>query len=387
MKHLPRVYPATPLSVILLGLVLLLSSCSEIVLPRLEFEDNSKDPSVPLRVKLELDSSVQQAAFPYKDACGNEKVFPIGIQLSQMLLEDSQKVFQQVVTPQNPTFGYPADAVLQYTVLDSNYDLDIPRLESWAEYPALATLRIQALLHEESTGKKIFSETYEGRGRWRVSSDPDGQDCEPIGIGVPIDTAIKAISKELVDTMRDSGRIQAWAIQLVGKRQQLVAGVPQPSYPNLPLTTPVPGEYPNLVPPVSSPPSPAPHLVTSSVKFRTKLIDANRNLVLEGGEAVKLLLEIQNVGDSTIPSAYVELRGTPVLVGAFKRVVSIPVPLGTLKAGEIRTVEIRGRLPLIKKKIRGELIVGIILSEGLPPGTHSILAEIHPGLISNKRKR
>jgi len=380
-----RVPAATHSYAIVLGLVLILSSCSEITLPRVEWEDQKKDPSVPLRVKLELDASVQRAGIPYNDACGDEKVFPIGIQLSQMLLEDSQKVFQQVVDREDLTLGNFVDAVLHYTVLEKNYDLTIPRLESDAEYPAKAMLRIRAILREERTGKELYAETFEGHGEWLVSSDEDGVDCEPIGIGIPIDRALETISDELVDTMRESGRLQIAASKLVAQRQQGIGGVSPPSYPSPGPSTPVPGAYP--IPRIPASPRSVQQVSAPSVQFRTKLVDANRNLVLEGGEALKLLLEIQNVGDSTIPSAYVELRGTPVLVEAFKRVVSLPVSLGTLRAGEKRTAEIRGRLPRIKKKITGELIVGILLSEGQSPGIHTILAEIHPGLNSNKRKK
>jgi hypothetical protein len=372
-----------------MAMVLVVSSCSnyEVALPRLEWEGRKKDPSVPLRVRLELDSSVQQAAFSYKDACGKEAVFQFGPKLSQMLLEDSKQVFQQVVDRQDPTFDQFADAVLQYTILESHYEIPIPRMESWAEYPANAMLRIRAVLREAQTGKEMYAETFEGHGRFRVSTDWDGNECTPIGIGIPVNRALDNISNELLSTMRDSGRIEVASVQLVAKRQQVLAGgVPQPTYPIPPLSAPVVGGGANPTPP-STPSAPVQDHVTPSVQFRTKLVDANRNLVLEGGEALKLLLEIQNVSDSTIPSAYVELRGTPVLIEAFKRVVSIPVPLGSLKAGEKRTAEIRGRLPRIKKKRSGELIVGIILSEGLPPGIHSIRAEIIPGPASQKRKR
>ncbi len=385
MKHIPRIHLHFKNYAILLGLVLVLSSCSEITLPRVEWDEKVKEPSVPLRVRLELDSSVQQAAFSYNDACGNPKVFQVGIRLSHMLLEDSKQVFQQVVDREDLTLGNFVDAVLHYTVLEKNYDLTIPRLESDAEYPAKAMLRIRAILREERTGKELYAETFEGHGEWLVSSDEDGVDCEPIGIGIPIDRALETISDELVDTMRESGRLQIAASKLVAQRQQGIGGVSQSSYPNPGLSTPVPGAYP--IPRIPASPRSVQQVSAPSVQFRTKLVDANRNLVLEGGEALKLLLEIQNVSDSTIPSAYVELRGTPVLIEAFKRVVSIPVPLGSLKAGEKRTAEIRGRLPRIKKKRSGELIVGIILSEGLPPGIHSIRAEIIPGPASQKRKR
>ena len=360
---------------VLLSLVLFMGACSEITLPRLEWAEGKKDPSVSLRVKLELDSSVQQAAIPYRDACGNEKVFQVGAQLSQMLLVDSQKVFIQVIDGQDPTFEQLADAVLQYTVLEGKYDLTIPRLESDGEYPAKAMIRIRAVLKDISTGKELYAETFEGRGRWQVSSDEAGQDCEPIGVGIPINSALDVISDKLVDSMRDSGRLQIAASNIADQRRQAASGALQPSSPLIPTAAPITRKSSNLL--TSS-------ALTPAVQFRTKLVDANRNLVLEGGEAIKLLLEVHNVSDSTIPSAYVEIRGTPVLVEAFKQVVSLPVPMGSLKAGEKRTAEIRGRLPLIKKKINGELVVGIILSEGLPPGSHSILAEIIPGRTSKK---
>ncbi len=371
--------------VFLFGLLVLLSSCSKIVLPRLEFEDEKKDPSVPIRVKLELDSSVQQAAFSYNDACGAPKVYQVGTQLSQMLFEDSQKIFQQVVDREDLTLGNYVDAILQYTVLERTYDLNIPRLESDAEYPAKATLRIRAILKENGTGKELYAETFKGHGDWKVGTDEGGKDCEPIGVGIPIDEAIDEISDKLVDKLRESGRLQIAAQNLVAQRQQGPAGVAQPTYPNPGLSTSATGTLPTRAQP--APLSSVSPVSEPSVQFRTKFVDANRNLVIEGGEAVKLLLQIQNVSDSTIPSAYVELRGTPVLIQAFKRVVSLPVPLGSLKPGEKRTAEIRGRLPLIKKKSNGELIVGIILSEGLPPGTHTIRAEIHPGLRSKSPKK
>ncbi len=385
MKNFSGIQCIFQFNAISLGFVLLLTSCSDITLPRLEWDAQKKDPSVLLRVKLELDSSVQQAAFSYNDACGYPQVFQVGTQLSHMLVDDSQKVFQQVVDREDLQLGNFVDAVLQYTVLESKYALAIPRMESDAEYPAKAMLRLLVALKDVRTGKELYAETFEGHGAWNVSTDESGHECEPTGIGIPINQALEAISDELVDILRESGRLQIVAQQLVAQRQHMVGGVSQPSYRNPGLATPVPEAYPSSRIPAS--PRVVPQVSTPSVQFRTKLLDANRNLVLEGGEALKLLLEITNVSNSTIPSAYVELRGTPVLVEAFKRVVSIPVPLGTLKVNEKRTAEIRGRLPRIAHTMNGELIIGIILSEGLPPGTHSIRAEIHPGLTSKKRKK
>ena len=365
---------------IFLVLFCFLNACSTISLPSLEWGEEKNDPSVALRVKLEFDSSVQQAAMPYRDGCGNEQSFQFGTQLSQMLMIDSKKVFIQVIDSQAPTFTSLAEAVLQYTVLDHDYDLTIPRLESDGAYPAKAMIRIRAALKDISTGTELYAETFKGQGRWRVSSDEFGQECEPIGIGIPINSALEDISDQLVASMRESGRLQIVASQIVANRQQLDGRVSQPSSSPAAISVPIAGKVPK---PAESLPS-VQAVKKSSVQFRTKLVDANRNLVLEGGETLRLLIEIRNVSNSIIPSAYVELRGTHILVEAFKQVVSLPVPLGSFQIGEKRTAEIRGRLPRIKEKISGELVVGIILSKGLPPGSHSILTEIVPGVRLEK---
>ncbi len=364
---------------IFLSLGFFLHGCSDITVPSLEWGEKKNDPSVLLRVKLELDSSVQQAAIPYRDGCGNERSYQFGTQLSQILLVDSQKVFMQVIGSEDPTFDQLAEAVLQYTVLDQEYDLTIPRLESDAEYPAKAKIRIRAVLKEISTGKEWYSETFEGQGRWRVASDEAGLDCEPIGVGIPINSALDDISEELVDKMRESGRLQVAASQIMGNRRQLGGQVSPPPSSRMSVSAPIPGKIPKTLTPSTGSPVTTQSLEEASVQFRTKLLDANGNLVLEGGEALRLLFEIKNVSNSVIPSVYGELRGTSILVKAFKQVVTLPVPLGSLKVGEKRTAEIRGRLPRIKKKMSGELVVGIIVSEGFPPSTHSIRAEIIPG--------
>jgi hypothetical protein len=46
------------------------------------------------------------------------------------------------------------------------------------------------------------------------------------------------------------------------------------------------------------------------------------------------------------------LRGTPVLVEAFKRVAPMPVPIGELKAGKKQTAGIRGCLGEVKEKLK-----------------------------------
>lgn len=54
--------------------------------------------------------------------------------------------------------------------------------------------------------------------------------------------------------------------------------------------------------------------------------------------------------------------------------------------GEKQTVEIPGCLGPVTEARQREPFIGIIPSEGLPPGTHSILAEIQPGPLPQTYK-
>ena len=169
-----------------LGLVLALSACSKLTLPRLEFgKEEPQAPSVPLRVRVEIDPSVTRGAIPYKDACDSSQVLPLGTRLSRMLLADTRKVFQEVIEREDPSLGIYADAVLHFTLEQQEMDLYIPRRESWGEYPAKATLRLRMVLTEAPDGQEIFAGSVKGTGKWRVTTDEGGVDCEVEGVVIP----------------------------------------------------------------------------------------------------------------------------------------------------------------------------------------------------------
>jgi len=355
----------------LIGILFLFcSACDKVTVPRLGFEDKS-EPRLPVTVTFAFAPNLLNSTQTV-DACGLPYTIPVGHIIANTFLRIGQDRFNGVQA--EPPVGQAQGAPLNgYRItLDLQQFLFDPVTKTGEEtrYNAFVDLSLLAV-YEDSGGIALAQTplTYHNNvSLWTPELTSQSSSCVTTQLDGAVEAAAETLAKEMTGVMPS-----LW--------QQQVAQGASPAG----NTFPGPSIGPTARP--TAPPAPVQPVITPSVQFRTKLVDANRNLILEAGETIVLLIETTNVSDATIPSAYVELRGTPVLVEAFKRVAPIPVPIGSLKAGEKRTAEIRGRLGQVKETTQGELIIGIIVSEGLPPGTHSIRAEIKPGPTRKKSSR
>ncbi len=334
----------------LLAILFLTSTaCDKISLPRLGFEDKP-EPRLPVAVTYAFAPNLVGYTHTV-DACGLPHTIPVGEIITNTFMQVGQERFNGVRA--EPPVGQAQGATLDgYRVLvEFNLFGFDPITGSSQEdrYDARVDLELLAV-YEDSEGRTLAKTplTYHDTASlWIPALTSQSSSCSTGAIDGAVEDAAETLAKEMASVM-----------------PQLTRATQTNLSPPLGSVTQAP---------VSRPPATEP-----AVQYRTKLVDANRNLVLESGEAVVLFVEITNISENDIPSAYVELRGTPLLVDAFKRVAPLPVPLGSLKTGEKRTTEIRGRLGSVSRTAQGELIIGIILSEGLPPGTHSIRTEIQP---------
>ncbi len=334
----------------LIGLLLLfVSACDKVSIPRLSFEEKPQP-----RLTMAVTYAFSPGLINYSqtvDACGLPYTIPVGQIITKAFIRVGQDRFNgvQAEPPVGQANGVAPDG---YRVTVDLHQFNFDPLTGGGQedrFNAILDLNLLAI-YENSRGEALAQTplTYHENIRiWTPALTSQSSSCSTGAIDGAVEDAAETLAKEMASVMpRLNQPTQENPTQTGGILPQTPAAVPQ---------TP-----------------------TSSVQFRTKLVDANRNLILEGEEAIVLLIETTNVSDTDIPSAYVELRGTPLLVEAFKRVAPLPIPLGAFKAGEKRTAEIRGRLGAVSMASQGELIIGIILSEGLPPGTHSIRTEIQP---------
>jgi hypothetical protein len=353
-------------SIFLLTLIFL-AACDKISLPRFGFE-SEQEARLPLNVTYAFPENLLQYTYSI-DACGMPYSIPVGDLVAKSFMKVGMNRFHtiQAEPPIGQADGVPPDGYRIVLTLNHFAFDPVTRTGQEDRYQAFVDMQMQAV-YENPQGAALAQSPlvyHEKVSLWIPALSGQSTSCSTRQLDATVEKAAEALAKDMISVLpRLNTSIQT------GDSSQATSA-PTATQPAEPLT----------------PPQPARPEAGPSVQFRTKLVDANRNLTLESGEALVLLIETTNVTQSPIPSAYVEIRGTPVLVEAFKRVAPLPVPLGSFQPGEKRTTEIRGRLGEVSEHHQGELIIGITLSEGIPPGTHTIRAEIQPRPIPKNSSR
>jgi len=348
----------SPFIFLLASILLFLSACDKISLPRLGFEPE-EEPQLPLNVTYAFPESLLQYTYSI-NACGLPYAIPVGDLIARTFMKVGMNRFHtvQAEPPVGEATGAPPDGYRIVLAL-SEFAFDpVTRTGEEENYQAYVDMQMQAT-YEDPQGTALAQSPliyHKKVNIWTPALSGQASSCSTRQLDAKVENAAEALARDMISVLP---RLET---SLQKNTSTGVASSPAQTKPAKPSISPETGRSG----------------AGPSVQYRTKLVDANRNLSLEGGEAVVLLIETTNVSQTPIPSAYVELRGTPILVDAFKRVAPLPIPLGSFQPGEKRTTEIRGRLARVSEPLQGELIIGIILSEGLPPGTHTIRAEIRP---------
>ena len=359
-------FPPTTILLLLTFFGFSLTACEKLTLPRLGFE-SAPEPRLPLHITYAFSNSLLQYAQTV-DACGLPYAVPVGDLIAKSFMKVGMDRFQtvQAEPPVGQAKGAPPDGYRILLTLNQFAFDPVTQTGQEDRYHAFVDMKMQAV-YEDAQGTALAQSPlvyHQKVSLWTPALSGQSTSCSTTQIDGTVEDAAESLAKDMISVLPRLNQ-STRASSPTAQPDMNDGGFP----PGSPGATNQSGLTPAHSPQIPNGPS---------LQFRTKLVDANRNLVLESGEAVVLLIETTNVSDAPIPSAYVELRGTPLLVEAFKRVAPLPIPLGALKPGEKRTAEIRGRLGQITEHIQGELNIGIILSEGFPPGSHTIRAELQP---------
>ena len=311
----------------------------KLVFPRLEFKsEESKVPSIPLKVRLEVPEALKQAQLFYKDSCGASQAVPLGERLAEQVKADAAGVFEKTFegSPKDP-----ADAVLRAALETSEVNLHIPRREV-GEYKMTTLIRLRVTV-VDAEGKTLFNEPVKGEGKWTVTTD--GTNCTVQGLMLPVTEALEKLSDRMVDGLNQSVKIRDWAIRLGTRREMMVAGRPGGSGGT------------------GAPPAPTAEAPTLS--FRVSLEDENRNQVLEPVEKLVVRVEVANAGPGVARGVAIDLSGTPALVKEFVN----PTLMGDIQPGEKKQVAITTTLPASLPEQQAELVVQVTEAGGNGPPT------------------
>lgn len=337
----------------LTGLVVLLAALAgfgcgqKLVFPRLEFKaSESKTPSIPLTVRLDIPDALKQAQLFYKDSCGVPQGIPLGERLAEQVKADAAGVFEKTFVggPKDP-----ADAVLSAAIETAEVSLNIPRREI-GEYKMTALVRLRVTM-VDAEGKSLFNEAIKGEGKWTVTTD--GTECTVRGLMLPVTEAMEKLSDRTVEELTQGVKIRDWAIRLQTRKEMTAGGRPGGGAPAPQAGT---GDPPTL-------------------SFRASLEDENRNQVLDVGEKVVIRVEVANSGPGVARGVAVLLSGTPALVKEFTN----PTMLGDIQPGEKKQVAITTTLSASLAEQQAELMIQITEAGGFgPPTRKRFVASVKP---------
>jgi len=112
-----------------------------------------------------------------------------------------------------------------------------------------------------------------------------------------------------------------------------------------------------------------------ALRFKALLLDENNNLILEGGEHVRVRIDIVNTGTGTVRNASASLTGTPTILNQFPT-TTLPIP--PLQPGQTKSLEFVATLPPTNRPQQAEIHVSVAESEGAITPSQTLSLTIHP---------
>ena len=306
-------------------------------------------PPLPHTVQVEWPPSIAQQTLSYTDSCGLPGIIPVGRQVVDALREASSRTFTTVLYNEEADPTVTPHHIIKLDVRDWAFTLDKDALYDRA--PAILRMTATARIYDE-TGALLRETELKVNRMERLRLERASRNCDYIIDPFIQDTAIELASKLFLDT-------------------RIAFGEHPPSPPI--AQDDMPGESSggsSIDSSQGQTPSASPAL-----RFKALLLDENNNLVLEGGEHVRVRIDIVNTGTSTVRNASASLTGTPAILNQFPT-TTLTIP--PLQPGQTKSLEFVATLPPTTTLQQAEIHVSVTESEGFTVPSQILLLTIHP---------
>lgn len=307
------------------------------------FEFPPMGEALPHTVKLEIPTSIKKLTADYTDSCGHLQQIPIGSRLEEALIEGAYRTFKGVVYEGGGTKDATPDTLVRVDLVDWSFGIDkdylYDRAPAKVQLSAMARVyNMNGTLLRESEIKIVRQE--------RLRIEPVQKNCDWVIDPFIQDTVIDFATKVSLETRQAFGGKPSAPIAQSAAAPSSKAAAPVPPIPS---------------PPNSQAIAPSQTSAPSSLRFKAMVLDENSNLILEGGERVRVRVDVVNTGINPIQNATATLTGTPSVVGQFPApTLSIP----PLAPGETKSLEFVATLPPTVQPQKAELHVVVAESGG-----------------------
>ena len=288
---MPASPPRKPLRTILTMLFLITGvGCAT----RLEFPPMGEP--LPVSVKLEIPASIKTLRAEYTDGCGHLMQVPLGARLEEALVEGAYRTFKSVSYEGGGSKDAVPEALVRVDLV--NWSFKLQQDNVYDRVPANIQLNAIARVYD-LTGKVLRESEVKVVRQERLRLEATQRNCDYIIDPFIQDTSVDFAAKVSMDVR-----------QAFGGATQGTA----PAVASAPATLPQPAAGIQTSKP--QPPA-ATASAASSLRFKAMVLDENGNLVLEGGERVRVRVDIVNVGTTAIQQAIVSLSGSQALIPHF----------------------------------------------------------------------
>ena len=312
--RIPRVRLTVFLSVVSRSLgcsLLFLTACA----PQFTFPPMGEPLSSS--AKLETTPSIKNLTLRYTDSCGQLQELPIGTQLEAALHEGLRRTFKTV--DENTGSEATADHVVHVDLVDSAFTLKRDGL--YDRVPADLRLNARAKISNRA-GEVIRESDISIARQERLRLEQLAKNCNYM------------IDPFVHDAVVDfATRVSFDAKLAVSGQAEPTMAAPQPS-------------------------DSAPEL-SGGLRFKATLLDENNNLIFEGGEHLRVRLDVINTASTPIEQASASITGTPSILEQFPT-STLRIP--PLQPGQTKSLEFIATLPITKAPLDGEIHVHV--SEG-----------------------
>lgn len=327
-----------------LGGALLLSACAK----HLEFPPLG-DP-IASSAKLEVPASFKDFTIRYSDSCGQIQDIPLGHRLHEALQEGMRQTFTTVI-PEGDTSLTP-DHIIQVDKIESIFDLNKDAL--YDRPPASLQLTTVARVYDR-TGTLLRQSDIAVARRERLRLEQLGKNCD-----YHIDPFIQDTAIDLATRVALIARVAAGGQSQLHSAEPNSAPASTPSKPS--ASAPTEHQYPTDSP-------------SSALRFKSMLLDENSDLIFEGGEHIRIRVDVVNTGTTPIENAWASLTSTSAVIDQFPT-TNLRVP--PLEAGETKSLEFVATLPLLAEPQHAEIQVAIEERGGAKARTQMLSFTIAP---------
>ena len=280
--------------------------------------------------RLEMTPSIKNLTLRYADSCGHPQEILIGGQLEAALREGLRRTFKTV--DENTGSEADADHVVHVDLVNSSFTIKSDGL--YDRVPA--DLRLSAKAKVTNRAGEVLRES-------------------DISIARPERLRLEQLAKNcnyMIDPFVHDAVVD-FATRVWFDAKLAVSGQPSPT---------------SLAPP----PSDATTELGGTLRFKAILLDENNNLTFEGGEHLRVRLDVINTAPGPIEQASASLSGTPAIIEQFPT-TTLRIP--PLQPGQTKSLEFVATLPITKEPLQVEIQVHVIETNGIqamPPQTFKL---------------